>query len=323
MYVTEHLSKAQKPLFSYEIIPPLRGKSAREILDLVEQIAPYDPPFIDVTAHPAEAVYEESSGEIRRRVQKKRPGTISLCGIIQNRYNIDTVAHLLCRGFTKEETEDALIELSYLGIHNVLAVRGDETNYKKPVDNSHSVNVYAVDLVRQLNDLKQGKYLEEIDNSDPIDLCVGVGGYPEKHIEAPNLRRDILYLKEKVDAGADYIVTQMFYDNKSYFHFVKECRKAGIDVPIIPGLKVITSARQLTSLAKHFHVNIPEELDAEIHENPKHARQIGIEWTIRQSEELLNDGAPCLHFYIMSDARPALMVIRTLDSMTTGAVRSV
>ncbi|HSG98792.1 MAG TPA: methylenetetrahydrofolate reductase, partial [candidate division Zixibacteria bacterium] len=229
---------------------------------------------------------------------------------------IDTVAHLLCRGFTREETEDALIELSYLGIHNVLAVRGDETNYQAPDNGHRSANVYAVDLVKQLNDLKRGKYLEEIDNSDPIPMCIGVGGYPEKHVEAPNLRRDILYLKEKIDAGADYVVTQMFFDSNSYLNFVEQSRKAGITVPIIPGLKVITSPRQLTALAKNFHVNIPDDLDLEIHENPKHARQIGIDWAIRQSEELLNAGAPCLHFYVMSDARPALIVVKTLDSMT-------
>jgi methylenetetrahydrofolate reductase (NADPH) len=313
VYVREHLDRANSTLFSYEIIPPPRGRSARDILSIVEQILPYKPPFIDVTSHSAEAYYEElPDGNIKRRVRRKRTGTISICGIIQNRYNIDTVPHLLCRGFTREETEDAMIELGYLGIHNVLAIRGDETNYKKPVDSSRSVNVYAVDLVRQLNDLKRGRYLEEIVNSDPIDMCIGVGGYPEKHAESPNLKRDITFLKEKVDAGADYVVTQMFFDNRYYFNFVEECRKAGIDVPIIPGIKILSSARHLTSLSKNFHVTIPEALDDEVRESPKHVKELGVRWALRQAEELLNSKVKCIHFYIMNDAESVIKVIEQL-----------
>jgi len=313
MYVIEHLNRAENPLFSYEIIPPSRGRSARDILDVVEQLIPYKPPFIDVTAHSAEAYYDElDDGTIRRRVRKKRTGTISICGIIQNRYNIDTVPHLLCRGFTREETEDAMIELSYLGIHNVLAVRGDETNYKKPVGNEFSSNSYASDMVKQLVDLQRGRYIEEIINSDPIEMCIGVGGYPEKHIEAPNLKRDITMLKQKVDAGADYIVTQMVFDNGKFLKFVKLCRDAGIDVPIIPGLKVLTSTRHLTSLPKAFHVSIPEELTDEVQENPKHIKTIGIKWAAKQCEELLNNNVPCLHFFIMNDATPVIKVIKQL-----------
>lgn len=313
MYVIEHLNKATKPLFSYEIIPPLRGKSARDILDIVEEILPFDPPFIDVTSHSAEAYYEElNDGSIRRHIRKKRTGTISICGIIQNRYNIDTVPHLLCRGFSKEETEDAMIELGYLGIHNVLAIRGDETNYIKPVDSSKSVNAYATELVKQLNSLKKGKYLEDISNSDPIDMCIGVGGYPEKHLEAPNFKSDIQYLKEKVDAGADYIVTQMFFDTSYYTNFVKKCRDAGIAVPIIPGLKILSGVRQITSLPKNFNVTIPEELADEVTENPEHVREIGVNWAIKQCEDLLNSGARCLHFYIMNDTKAVTSVIKKL-----------
>ncbi|MFQ5500177.1 MAG: methylenetetrahydrofolate reductase [Candidatus Zixiibacteriota bacterium] len=316
MYVIEHLDKATKPLFSYEIIPPPRGRSARDVLDVVEQVLPFDPPFIDVTSHSAEAYYEEfEDGTIKRRVRKKRTGTISICGIIQNRYNIDTVPHLLCRGFTREETEDAMIELSYLGIHNVLAIRGDQTNYVRPVGNDFSANVYAEDLVRQLVDLKSGKYLEEIDNSDSIDMCIGVGAYPEKHLEAPNMKQDVAYLKAKADAGADYIVTQMVFDNTKFFELVKQCRAIGIEVPIIPGLKVLTSAIHLSSLPKNFHISIPEELADEVQQNRKHAREIGIRWAVSQCKQLLNEsgGVPCLHFYVMNDATPVLDVIRQLS----------
>lgn len=315
MFVTEHIAKAQNPIFSFEIIPPLRGKSCREILDIVDQLVSYKPPFIDVTSHSAEAYYEElPDGQIIRHVRKKRTGTISICGIIQNRYNIDTVPHLLSRGFTKEETEDAMIELSYLGIHNVLAIRGDESNYKKTIDKSRTTNVFASDLVKQLINLKKGDYLEEIDNSDPINMCIGVGAYPEKHVESPNMKSDIEFLKKKVDAGADYIVTQMFFDNKYYFKFVRDCRKAGINVPIIPGLKILSGKRQLTSLPKDFHVNVPEELVDEIMENPKQIKEIGNNWAYKQAEELVYSGAPCIHFYIMNDASAVINVINKLRS---------
>jgi methylenetetrahydrofolate reductase (NADPH) len=311
--VIEHLERAKNPLFSYEIIPPARGKSVQDIIRVVEQVIPFAPPFIDVTSHPAEASYEEQNdGTVRRRVRKKRPGTISICGIISFRYKIDTVPHLLCRGFTREETEDAIIELNYLGIHNVLAIRGDEPNYKKAVDPSKTLNPYAYDLVAQLADLKRGRYLEDIANSEPIDMCVGVGGYPEKHVESPNLKTDVQHLKRKVDAGADYVVTQMFFDNRSYFEFVRTCREAGITVPIIPGIRILDRVNQLTSLPKSFHVTIPEALSDAVQAAPDHAREIGKRWGIAQIRELLEAGVGCVHFYIMSDAGPVLDVIRAV-----------
>ena len=313
MFVTEHLDKSKHPLFSYEIVPPPRGKSVDNILHIVEQILPYDPPFIDVTAHSAEAYYEElSDGTIKRHIRKKRPGTISICGIIQNRYKIDTVPHLLCRGFTQEETEDACIELNFLGIHNFLAIRGDETNYIAPAKGSNTVNVYASELVEQLIDLKKGTFLEKIADSSPIDMCIGVAGYPEKHVECPNTKTDISYLKRKVDKGADYIVTQMFFDNSSFFEFVKQCRQAGITVPILPGLKVLNNAKQLTSLAKFFNISIPDELVDEVNSSDKHAREIGVNWATKQCQELLNGGVECIHFYIMNDAKSVTKVIENL-----------
>ena len=314
MHVTEHLDKADKTLFSFEIIPPPRGKTVRDIIDIVEQIAPVNPPFIDVTSHMAEAIYEEKDdGTIKRIVRKKRPGTISICGIIQNRYGIDTVPHLLCTGFTREETEDAIIELNFLGIENVLAIRGDESNYSKTIAQGRTRNRYASDLVRQLVDLRESKYLDDLANSEPINFCIGVGGYPEKHVEAPNFKTDVMHLKKKVDAGADYIVTQMFFENRAFKNFVKLCRDAGITVPIIPGLKLIDSVRQLTSLPKHFHVNLPDELVDEILESPKNVKEIGRRWGRRQLEDLLNDGVECVHFYVMSDAASAVSIIQDLD----------
>ncbi len=314
MKVIEHIERAQSPLFSYEIIPPPRGKSAQEIIDIVKLLQSYDPPYIDVTSHSAEATYEErDDGTIKRRIRKKRPGTISICGIIQNRFKIDTVAHLLCRGFTQEETEDALIELNYLGIENVLAVRGDETNYKKMHSKDRSINLYTSDLVVQIGKMNRGQYLEELLNAEPTNFCIGVGGYPEKHFEAPNLKTDIDHLKSKVAIGAEYIVTQMFFNNQVYFDFVELCRNAGIDVPVIPGIKVINQLSQLKNIPRNFHVDLPDELVDEIQENPSHIKEIGFEWAYKQCVELLNCGITNLHFYIMNDATVITRIIDQLN----------
>ena len=314
MKVIELLARATTPPISYEIIPPTRGSSVQSVLDTVEQLMPFEPPFIDVTSHAAEVYYEETpDGVIRRHTRRKRPGTIGLCAAIQSRFGVQAVPHLLCNGFTREETEDALIEMHYLGLHNVMALRGDEPSYRKPDRLDRTRNLYACDLVRQIASMNQGCYLEDLANVVPTDFCIGVAGYPEKHFEAPNTRWDIAQLKRKVDAGADYIVTQMFFDNQQYFTFVERCREAGITVPIIPGLKVLSSARQLYSIPRGFYVDLPDDLTAEIEAaKPEHVSDIGVAWAIRQSEELLSAGVPCLHYYIMASSKLISRVVKHL-----------
>jgi methylenetetrahydrofolate reductase (NADPH) len=240
MKVTEHLAQASKPLISFEIIPPLRGGDVKGLLGLIDDLVKYHPPFIDITSNAAEVIYDETPAGIQRRVKRKRPGTLGVCALIQNKYQIDAVPHILCQGFTREETEDFLIELRYLGIDNVLAVRGDDSGFKKPLQYGRSANRYACDLVAQIAAMNGGRYIEEdLLNAEPTSFCVGVGGYPEKHFEAANLRLDVRRVKEKVEAGAHYVVTQMFFDNRHYFQFVDLCREQGINVPIIPGLKIL------------------------------------------------------------------------------------
>lgn len=313
MHVIEHLQRARAPLFSYEIVPPPRGTSVQAIIEMVETLQPLEPPWIDVTSHSSQTHYRERpDGALERKTFRKRPGTLGICGIIQNRFRIDTVAHILCLGFTREETEDALIELNFLGIHNVLALRGDKPNFQKEVRKDRTVNEYANDLVAQITELKTGKFIEDLEGTSPLNYCVGVAGYPEKHFESPSLRTDILYLKKKVDAGAQYITTQMFFDNRKYIEFVKQCREAGITVPIIPGLKVIRSAGQLKSLPRTFHIDLPDELVGEILENPSHAEEIGKRWTFKQSEELLNFGCPALHYYVLNDSSAVADLVKDL-----------
>lgn len=311
MKVTEHLERAKNPLFSYEIVPPPRGRSVQDIIDIVEALKPTNPAWIDVTAHSSSAYYNErEDGTIERKIYKKRPGTIGICGIIQNRFQIDTVVHLLCLGFTKEETEDALLELNFLGIHNILALRGDGPNYKKEVSKNRSMNFFASDLVEQVKALNAGKFLDEIEGGSKFDFCVGVAGYPEKHFEAPNLKLDLVNLKKKVDAGADYIVTQMFFDNKHYFEFVKEARAVGINIPIIPGIKVIKNASQLVSIPKNFYIDFPDQLVEAITRDPKNVTAIGKEWATNQVQGLLEGGVPGVHFYIMNDTGTIVDIVK-------------
>jgi methylenetetrahydrofolate reductase (NADPH) len=318
MKIVELLARASNPLISYEIIPPLRGGSVQDILNTIEQLVPYEPAFIDVTSHSAEMYYEElPDGTIRRHMKRKRPGTIGLCAAIQSRFRIDAVPHLLCNGFTREETEDALIELHYLGIQNVMALRGDDHGHPKPERPDRTRNTYATELVAQIAAMNRGCYLEELSSAVPTDFCIGVAGYPEKHFEAPNRRWDITQLKRKVDAGAQYIVTQMFFDNQHYFDFVSRCREAGITVPIVPGLKILSTKKQLKTIPHSFYVDIPEELTAEVEAaKPEHVADIGVAWAIRQSEELLSAGVPSLHYYIMTSSKLITRVVKPLRKMS-------
>jgi methylenetetrahydrofolate reductase (NADH) len=303
MKVIEHLANAKQPLISFEIIPPLRGGNVQGLLALIEDLCKYRPPFIDITSHAAEVIYDETPQGIQRRVKRKRPGTLGVCALMQNKYQVDAVPHILCRGFTREETEDFLIELRYLGIDNVLAVRGDDSGFQKPLQYGRSVNRYACDLVAQIAAMNRGKYLEEdLLDAEPTSFCIGVGGYPEKHFEAPNLQLDVRHVKEKVDAGAHYVVTQMFFDNRHYFHFVDLCREQGIEVPIIPGLKILTSEKQLTSVPRNFFVEIPAALSDEVLADPERAVDIGVEWARQQTQELLDRGVLSVHFYVMQSA---------------------
>jgi methylenetetrahydrofolate reductase (NADPH) len=306
MKVLEHLAKAKEPLISFELIPPKRGGDIKSLLSVIDDLAHYKPPFIDITSHSAEVIYEETPTGIQKKIKRKRPGTLGICALIQNKYNIDAVPHILTKGFTREETEDFLIELRYLGIENVLAIRGDDNGYDKPVPEGKSVNRYAVDLVRQVAAMNNGKYLEEnLLDARPSNFCIGISGYPEKHFESPNLKTDIKYAKEKINAGAEYIVTQMFYENKVYFDYVEQCRKEGISVPIIPGLKILTNKSHLINIPKNFFINLPNDLVDEVYAaKPEHVVDVGVEWAAKQVEELLNKNVPSVHFYIMQNSLP-------------------
>lgn len=310
MKVIEHIQNAKNPLFSFEIVPPPRGSSVKDIISIVEALRPLDPAWIDVTSHSSTTLYQEKSdGTIHKRTLKKRPGTLGICGIIQNRFKIDTVAHILCQGFTREETEDALIELGFLGIENVLALRGDSTNVQKAVRSDRTTNLFATDLVTQIKDLNSGKFLDELSSASCLDFCIGVAGYPEKHFEAPSLKTDIQHLKRKVEAGADYIVTQMFFDNQKYFDFVTECRAAGINVPIVPGLKILRSVNQLQNVPRNFFVDLPDILVEEIQNNPQHVAEIGKRWAKKQVEGLISFGIPSAHFYVLNDIASVVEVV--------------
>ncbi len=303
MKVIEHIKKAKSTLFSFEILPPLKGKSINSIYESLDPLMDFKPPFIDVTYHREEYVYKKrGDGLLERRSVRKRPGTVGICAAIMNKYQVDTVPHIICGGFNKEETENALIDLDFLGVENVLVLRGDPIKSETYFTAEKGGHRYASDLLTQVKGMNQGIYLDEdLRNSSPTSFCIGVAGYPEKHFESANMKSDIHFLKKKVEAGADYIVTQMFFDNQKYFDFVDLCRENNINIPIIPGLKPISTKKQLTLLPQRFHLNLPNLLVDEVLKckDNDQVRHVGVDWSKQQVKELIKFGAPCIHFYTM------------------------
>ena len=306
MKVIDKILNTRETLFSFEILPPVKGNSIDEIYRTIDPLVEFNPMNINITYHQQEVVYKKVDDRLlEKKIIRKRPGTVAISAAISYRYKVTVVPHLICGGFTQEETEDALIDLHFLGMHNLLILRGDPPKGEKRFVSEEGGHVHAVDLVRQIMNMNKGIYLEEgLENATPTDFSVGVAGYPEKHFEAPNMKSDLRYLKEKVDAGADYIVTQMFFDNKKYFRFVENCRAEGITCPIIPGLKPITYLNDINLLPQTFYIEIPDELVHELSKckTNKEARQVGVEWAIIQSKELKKAGVPVIHYYTIGIA---------------------
>jgi len=316
MKVIDIIKNQGKTVFSFELLPPMKGNDAGKLFQTIESLTEFDPKYINITTHRDEVEFKEMpDGSIVKQTVRKRPGTVAIAASIQHKYGIPVVPHILCGGFTKSETEHVLIDLNFLGIKNVLALRGDGIKGQhifQPEKNGHA---NASDLVKQIDALKNGKYLEQdLKNNAPLDFCIGVAGYPEKHFEAPNMEHDLFYLKQKVDAGADYVVTQMFFDNRVYFDFVKKCRESGIRVPIIPGIKPINLLNQLTVLPKIFSIDIPMELGkalAQCKTNDE-AAKVGTEWTIMQAKELVANNVPSLHIYTYGVSDNVKEIVKTV-----------
>ena len=302
MKVTEYIQRRNDTIFSFEIIPPLKGKGIEDLCVGIDPLMEFNPPFINVTYHREEYEYKKMGNGLLKKVSiRKRPGTVGICAALMNRYKVDAIPHIICGGFTKEETESALIDLKFLGVDNILALRGDPMKNEAAFVPTEGGNAYALDLISQINEMNNGQYLYEETKNSPSNFCIGTAGYPEKHFEAMNLSSDLKHLKKKVDAGAEFIVTQLFYDNEKFFDFVSKCRDIGIDVPIIPGIKPITNLRHLSFIPKFFHVNFPEALSNELEKckNDEEVKQVGIEWTTAQCKELVKADIPVIHFYTM------------------------
>lgn len=307
MKITDHIKQAKSPLFSFEILPPLKGKSIEAIYSAIDPLLEFNPSFIDVTYHREDYILKpRKDGTFDRISTRKRPGTVAICAAIMNKYKIDAVPHLICGGFTKEDTENALIDLNFLGIDNVLALRGDNKKGDRNFEAEIGGHENSLELIHQIENMNNGIYLdEELINGTDTSFCSGAACYPEKHADAPNLKTDLKFLKRKVDAGAKFLVSQMFFDNKAYFDFVKNCRDIGINIPIIPGIKPITRKSQIMQLPKIFNISIPEALTEAIDQckTDKDVEQIGIEWCIKQCKELMQSGVPVLHFYTMGKSK--------------------
>jgi methylenetetrahydrofolate reductase (NADPH) len=317
MKVVDHLRNAKgKTLFTIEILPPLKGENIQNLFDNIDPLMEFKPPFIDVTYHREEYVYKKKdNGLLEKITTRKRPGTVGICAAIQNRYKVDTVPHIICGGFSREETENALIDLHFLGIDNVLALQGDAIKTEAKFMPDPDGHRYASELLEQMVKMNKGVFLDEdLLTAAPTNFCIGVAGYPEKHFSAPNLKSDLKYLKMKVDMGAEYVVTQMFFDNKKYFEFVDRCREIGINVPIIPGIKPITAKVQTTILPKVFNIDLPEELTDEVEKCKDNiaVKEVGIEWCVKQSKELMAYGVPTLHYYSMGKSDPIYRIAKQL-----------
>jgi methylenetetrahydrofolate reductase (NADPH) len=314
--ITQYIAESQKTLFSFEILPPLKGESIQTLFKAIEPLMEFQPKFIDVTYHREEFIYKRrENGLLERQIIRKRPGTVGICAAVMNYFKVDAVPHIICGGFSKEETENALIDLQFLGIENVLVLRGDAIKSEGAFSPDPDGHTYATELLEQVVNMNKGVYIDEdMPNLTHTNFCIGVAAYPEKHFEAPNLSTDLKYLKMKVDMGAEYIVTQMFFDNKKYLDFVQKCREVGITVPIIPGLKPITTKKQLTVLPSIFHIDLPDDLVREVDKckNNEQVKQVGIEWGIQQSKELVDFGVPCLHYYSMSRSDAVQQIAREL-----------
>ena len=302
MKVVEYIANRKKTIFSFEIIPPLKGKGIEDLCAGIDPLMEFNPPFINVTYHREEYEYKKMGNGLLKKVSiRKRPGTVGICAALMNRYKVDAIPHIICGGFTKEETESALIDLKFLGVDNILALRGDPMKNESAFVPTQGGNAYALDLIEQINEMNNGQYLYEETKNSPSNFCIGTAGYPEKHFEAMNLSTDMKHLKKKVDAGAEFIVTQLFYDNEKFFDFVKKCREIGIKVPIIPGIKPITNLRHLSFIPKFFHVNFPESFSNELEKckTDEEIKRVGIEWTTAQCKELVKEDIPVIHFYTM------------------------
>ncbi|MGV3594720.1 MAG: methylenetetrahydrofolate reductase [NAD(P)H] [Sediminibacterium sp.] len=316
MKITEHIQQAKDTLISFEVLPPLKGKTIVSLYDHLDPLMEFKPSWINVTYHRSETMFKKKGDGTFEKVEvRKRPGTVGICAAIMNHYQVDAVPHIICGGFTKRETEDALIDLDFLGIDNVLALRGDAAKNEASFEPEPEGNHYAIDLLQQINNMNNGIYLDDdIKNGGKTKFCIGVAGYPEKHFEAPNLDIDLQKLKQKVDAGAEYIMTQMFFDNQKFIEFVKSCKAIGINVPIIPGLKPLTNKKQLSVLPRIFHVDIPSDLSNAIMKckTDTECEQVGTEWLIQQSKELKEFGVPVLHYYTLGKPKVIWNVVKEL-----------
>jgi methylenetetrahydrofolate reductase (NADPH) len=316
MKVTEHIAQAKDTLISFEILPPLKGKSIESIYDHLDPLMEFKPSFINVTYHRSEHMFKKRGDGTFEKVEiRKRPGTVGICAAIMNHYNVDAVPHLICGGFSREETENALIDLNFLGVDNVLVLRGDAPKNETFFEPNPDGHRYAIELLQQVVHMNNGIYLEEdLQGGVKTKFCIGVAGYPEKHFEAPNMQTDLTHLKKKVEGGADYIITQMFFDNRKFFDFVAKCREMGITVPIIPGLKPLTTKKQLTVLPRTFHVDIPDDLADEVLKckTDKEVEEVGTQWLIQQSKELKEFGVPVLHYYTLGKPKVIKKVVEAI-----------